>query len=99
MAVCRIAALLMSEGVYVFSPIAHTHPIAVAGDLPRGWDFWHTYDYWFVSMCDEVWVLMLEGWKVSKGVNAEIAMANSMGKPVKYLNKDGTKYAGSQANK
>ena len=31
LAVCTKAAKMMSEGAYVFSPIAHTHPIAKYG--------------------------------------------------------------------
>jgi len=39
----KAAAQLISEGHHVFSPISHTHPIAQAGDLPTGWDYWrHT---------------------------------------------------------
>src|SRR5437016_753626 len=77
-AVCRVAAMLMRRGVQLFSPIAHTHPIAVAGELPGHWDFWLMFDQWFITHCDEIWVLMLDGWKRSKGVQAEILMAREM---------------------
>ena len=92
-AVCRVSAKLMLRGVLLFSPIAHTHPIAVAGELPRGWDFWHAYDRWFVSNCDELWVLRLDGWRESKGVSAEIALAVEYSKAVVYLREDGERDA------
>ena len=88
-AVCRVSAKLMLGGTLLFSPIAHTHPIAVAGELPRGWDFWHAYDKWFINNCDAVWVLMLDGWENSKGVSAEIAIAREIGKEVIYLKANG----------
>lgn len=83
-AVCRQAAEMMRCGIRVFSPIAHTHPIAVHG-LPGDWSFWKEYDRAFLEMCVEVLVLMLPGWEESKGVRAEIAIAKELGKPVRYV--------------
>ena len=43
-AVNKVAAKMMRDGLHVFSPISHTHPIALAGDLPGGWEYWEAYD-------------------------------------------------------
>ena len=83
--VCRQAARLMREGHHIFSPIAHTHPIALAGGLPLGWDFWEKYDRDMLNGCEAVWVLQLDGWETSKGVAAEIRIANEMGIPVRFV--------------
>lgn len=83
--VCRVAARLMGEGVHLYSPIAHTHPIAVQGSLPRGWEFWEQYDRKLLAACQELWIVTLDGWKESKGVAAELAIAGEMGLPVKYI--------------
>lgn len=80
-----VAADLMSEGVLVFSPISHTHPIALAGNLPVGWDFWKEYDFTFIEWADEMHVLMLDGWVDSTGVNAEVELARKLGMPIVYL--------------
>ena len=88
-AACRQAAEMLRCGVRVFSPIAHTHPIAAHG-LPPEWDFWAEYDRAFLEMCDEVWVLMLDGWRESRGVRAEVEIAVSMGKSVVYVEPDET---------
>ena len=83
--VCRIAGKLIEQGIVVFSPIAHTHPIAELYDLGRGWDYWERFDREFISASSELVVAMMLGWKESKGVTAEIAIANELGIPVSYL--------------
>ena len=75
----------MAAGVYVFSPISHTHPIAEAGSLPTGWEFWEAYDNIMLSRCTKLIVLMLDGWKESKGVAAEIKIAEKLGIPIVYI--------------
>jgi hypothetical protein len=83
-AVCRAAAALMRQGLLVFSPIAHSHPIARFG-LPTDWSFWQRYDSAFLAQCDELWVLMLPGWDRSVGVRAEVRLAKEMGKPMRLV--------------
>lgn len=83
--VCRAAARLMFQGFHVFSPIAHTHPIATHGELPLGWEFWREYDEVMVSRCDSLFVLMLDGWRESRGVAGEIEIAVRLGKQVRFL--------------
>lgn len=84
-AVNRVGARLMAEGKYIFSPISHTHPLAVVGSLPRGWDYWEGYDKCMISRCSKLIVLKLDGWVKSTGVNAEVKIAKEMGIPVEYL--------------
>ena len=83
-AVCKVASALMMQGHRIFSPIAHTHPIAMAGEMPRGWDFWQEYDREMLGACDALWVLMLPGWDKSRGIRGELRMWNDRG-PVKYI--------------
>jgi nucleoside 2-deoxyribosyltransferase len=83
-AACRAAVALLHAGRVVFSPIAHSHPLAQHG-LPGNWQFWERYDRAFLERCDEVVVLMLDGWEESVGVQAEIRIAQELGKPVRYL--------------
>ena len=82
---CIFASKLMRKGVMVFSPIAHTHPIAKYGELPKGLDFWEKYDREIISHCGCLIVLKLQGWEESKGVSAEIAIAKELGIEVKYM--------------
>ena len=82
----RFAASVFAAGDYVFSPISHTHPIkeASGGKLPGGFEFWEQCAYRMIDGCDEVWVLMLDGWRDSVGVKAEVWYAEHSGKPVHY---------------
>lgn len=45
------AAKLMAAGEHVFSPISHTHPIAMAGALPTDWGYWQAYDRAILAFC------------------------------------------------
>lgn len=83
-AACRVAAALIRRGHVVFSPIAHSHSIAQHG-LPVDWGFWERHDRRLLAACDELWVLKLDGWQHSRGVQAEIAIALALGKPVRFV--------------
>lgn len=83
-AACRAAAALMRRGRICFSPIAHSHPLCQYG-LPGDWEFWQRQDLEFLAACDEVVVLKLDGWQHSRGIQAEIAAARALGKPVGFL--------------
>ena len=82
---CVAAGKLMKQGHVVFSPIAHTHPIAELVDLPKDWAFWARQDLFFLSESDRLVVLRLAGWQESRGVRAEIKYAEDQGIPVEYM--------------
>lgn len=83
-AVCKVASVLMRNGVHLYSPIAHTHPIAKYG-LPTGWDFWEQYDRVILSRCSDLWLLKLPGWETSIGCEAELQIAHEGGLRIIYL--------------
>lgn len=85
-AVNKFAAELMrgDPDTIVFSPISHTHPISMAGELPCEWEYWEKFDTAFLTHSKELIVLMLDGWEDSKGVNAEIKIAERLGIPILY---------------
>lgn len=87
-AACRAAGHLMRKGEIVFSPIAHTHPIAVSCELPRGWDYWARFDREFIQASSEVMVLTIPGWQESRGVTAELAIAREAGIRVSWMDPD-----------
>jgi nucleoside 2-deoxyribosyltransferase len=81
---CIATVKLMQLGLAVFSPISHSHPLTEHG-LPGDWSFWQRCDRAFLERCDEVVVLMLDGWEASLGVAEEIRLAEEWGKPVRFV--------------
>jgi hypothetical protein len=77
-AVCQAAAHLMKAGLHVFSPIAHTHPISLAGSLPDDWEYWQYYDEAMLSTCRAFVSLRLEGWEESTGLRNELKIATRL---------------------
>lgn len=81
----RVASDLMRRGIYVYSPISHTYPIALAGDLPKSWEFWQTYCRIMLGVCSKLIVLMQDGWQQSIGVQREISIAREMDIPIEFM--------------
>jgi len=81
--VCKCAAAFMRNGHHVFSPIAHSHPIAQYG-LSVAWEFWKAFDLELLAMCDSMIVLKLDGWETSDGLWSEIEYAKDSGKPIVF---------------
>ena len=84
----KLAAALLSIGVKVFSPIAHTHGIsayATAVDK-RDFDFWLGADKPLLDAAGGLLIADLQGWRDSKGVTLEIQWAKEQKKPYWLLN-------------
>lgn len=79
-----LAAVLVRAGVKVYSPIAHTHPIAVHGGLrfPLDHAFWMSFDETMMVKADILVVAQMTGWEESKGIAIEIAAFERAKKPV-----------------
>lgn len=83
-AVCRKAGELMNSGEIVYSPIAHNHPIAIRIGLPRGWDYWAKFDTEMIKAATSFMVYRLPGWEISKGIAAELEIAESLGLSITF---------------
>jgi hypothetical protein len=82
--VTEFCARQSNQGVVVFSPITHSHELAKFG-TPTKWEFWRQIDIEFIRRSGFLVVLMLEGWKNSVGVQAEIKLAKEFDIPIMYL--------------
>jgi len=72
-AACKAAAWLMKQGYAVFSPIAHSHSIAIHGDIDGlDCDFWLKQDMEMLKFCEKMVILTIDGWDTSKGVGVEM---------------------------
>ena len=83
LAACRATVRLLLAGQTVFSPIVHGHALASFG-LPTDWPFWAQHGEQHIARSDELFVLAIAGWKESQGVQAEIGIAQRLGKFVRY---------------
>lgn len=79
----RLAAQIMIAGIKVYSPIAHTHPLAVYGDIdPLDHDIWLPFDEAMMTASDVLIVARMKGWDQSKGIAHEIQFFERAGKPI-----------------
>ena len=81
----RAAAHLIGKGYNAFSPISHSHPIAKYMGNANDSKFWCDVDEHWQRQCDELFVVCAGGWRESKGVKREIALAEKIGQKVTYL--------------
>lgn len=73
------------RGEMVFSPIVYTHPIGMKTGMGLGFDAYREFDLALLAGCSKLRVLMLRGWRASKGVSAEIEFAVARGISVEYI--------------
>ena len=80
---CKQSALLISNGVHVFSPIAHSHGIATHGDLdPLSHELWLAMDRTYMDLCCGCIFLLADSWQLSYGMEQERAYFEQKNKPV-----------------
>lgn len=80
---CRVTARLLLAGINVYSPIAHSHSLAVYGGLAGGdHAFWLPYDELMMSRCDTLIIAHMDGWRESKGIAHEVEFFKRAGKPI-----------------
>lgn len=81
-----LAARLLKNGARVYSPIAHTHPLAVYGNIdPLDHAIWLPFDEAMMTACAALFVAQMRGWRESFGVKHEIEFFSAARKPVIYL--------------
>lgn len=83
---CQQAALLLGHGVSAYSPIAHTHPVAIHGGLdPYDHSTWLPFDEKIMTHCDGLIVCKMDGWDSSVGIAHEVDWFATRGHPVVYM--------------
>ena len=88
-AAAELAARLMIAGLKVYSPIAHSHPLAIHGNLdPLDHSIWLPFDESMMAVCGTLIVAHLPTWETSKGIAHEIACFEKAYKPIFDLKPD-----------
>lgn len=88
LAVEKYTAHLIREGRTVVSPIVHNHVLAFRHDLPHDFEFWQKYCLNLLAICNEMHLLMLDGWEDSIGVRGEEDRADELHINVSFVNPD-----------
>lgn len=82
----KLTGALLVAGVKVYSPIAHTHPIAMNANLdPYDHKIWLPSDAAIMGKADAMVVAMMPSWAYSFGIAHEINVFEAAKKPVFYL--------------
>lgn len=90
------AALLLKAGKIFYSPLSHTHLIHeeikrqkyLGVTTPSDTVLHNKYlklDKFFLHQATEIHMLMIDGWKESKGIRKELAEAALQQIPIKYI--------------
>ncbi|MGH6796576.1 MAG: DUF1937 family protein [Methylocella sp.] len=85
--VCVEAGALIRAGMPVYSPIAHSHPIAEYAEMdPFDHSIWMVADepLMWGARCGLI-VLMLDGWETSYGLAEEIKFFRQAMRPIVYM--------------
>lgn len=84
--VCKATAFLIQESVRVYSPIAHTHPVAVHGGVnPLDHSIWLPADEPLMRAAHGLIVCKMATWEDSYGIGVEVETFKEMGRPVLYM--------------
>jgi len=84
---CECAAALIKSGIPVYSPIAHSHPIAKHGNInPLDHRIWLAADKPLMDAAKALIVLKAESWAESYGMAKEIQAFKAANKEIFYVN-------------
>jgi len=81
-AVAKYCAELLKNGTSCLTPITAGTCILEHTKLPSDFEFWKKMSFDMLEVCNEMHVIMLEGWNESTGVAAEIEFAKSRNIPI-----------------
>ncbi len=79
----KTVAALLRKSIISYSPIAHTHPVAIFGGIdPLDHRIWLDFDAKMMTACDAMIVAQMDGWRESIGIAYEIEAFVRMDKPI-----------------
>jgi hypothetical protein len=85
---CRVDAFLMKSGIHTVSPVSKHFMLSYEA-LPGDYNYWGTYSRKLMQRCDGVYVICIDGWKESVGVQDEIALAKQLNLPIIMVDEQG----------
>lgn len=84
--IAKITGRLIRNELNVYSPIVHTHKIAIASGMdPLDHSLWMKIDETLMNKSDALLVVKMQGWQESYGVNYEVRYFDTRGKPIHFF--------------
>lgn len=81
----QAAAWLMKKGKTVYAAIPFSYHLSIEGGIGLGWNEWKLQDKTALICSYQLFVLQLDGWQESVGLNEEIEWAQSLGMPISFM--------------
>lgn len=82
-AAAALTARLREANIFAFSPIVHSHPLALYGNLdPLDLSLWYPHNELMMDRCDVLLVAHLPSWEESIGIQYEIEFFEKAFKPI-----------------
>lgn len=75
-------ACLARDGLYVYSPIAHWHPIAIKHDMPTDFTYYRKVNEDMIRRAASLLLIKMSGWQISRGVGHEVEFARERNIPI-----------------
>ncbi len=87
--VCEATARLLTKGYRAYSPISHFHLVAVFGGFTESdRHIFLDHDKYMIGKADEMWILTIGGWDLSKGIKQEMEWAKELNIPIRRIAMD-----------
>jgi len=81
-----IVADLLRHGIDAYSPIVHSHSVAVHGKInPMNFELWHKYNNRMIHAAWGFLIAKLPGWQDSEGIKMEVKQFLEIQKPIGFL--------------
>lgn len=74
--------MMETRNYIIFSPIVYGHKFAVEYGIDGSAQFWHVFNTNMIRRSETFFLLKLDGWETSQGVQLEIKMANLLKIPI-----------------
>lgn len=82
----RFTINALRAGYAIFSPIVYGKDMEK--EIGTAFEPWLKLNNAMLDSCTQVWVLRLDGWEASRGIEYEVTYARELGKPIAYFDSE-----------
>jgi hypothetical protein len=82
-------AAIIRKGFVTVTPLSKHFILNVGEKIPGDWEYWKNYSLTLLKRCDRLFILTLDGWEQSTGVQGEIEEAKKNNIPIYLVDIEG----------